>query len=207
MSLSRAALFLLIGALALGASAPAAVARASAVVPTAADLAAALPQLRTVRMGLILSMAGTPFYVARERGYLAAENIDLQFEPVQVTSESIAQVGTGADVERRRLRRLEPRTRRPDQVPARHNVRKRRLARAIRHRLGDHHVAVDRDQLDVDARYVDRTFEHRDGRDDAAGRDLADRRGGRNLLSDIRGCAGTAGQPDQEKCGDHSECF
>ncbi len=93
MSLSRAALFLLIGAVALGASAPAAVAGASAAV-SAAD-PAALPQLRTVRMGLILSMAGTPFYVARERGYLAAENIDLQFEPVQVTSESIAQVGTG----------------------------------------------------------------------------------------------------------------
>ncbi len=95
MSWSRVALVLLIGLLPLGASAPAAAGAAALAAPAAAAPAAPLPQLHPVRMGAILSMSVTPFYIALERGYLAAENIDLQFTPVQVTAESIAQVGTG----------------------------------------------------------------------------------------------------------------
>jgi len=45
-----------------------------------------------VRMGFILGISNTPFYVARERGYFEAAGIDVQHEPVQVTSEAIAHV-------------------------------------------------------------------------------------------------------------------
>ena len=99
MSASRVALLLLAGALALGLSAPAAVARtphAVAAAPVAA--AAAAPpaqQLRTVRMGLIPVIPSATFYVPMEKGYFAAEGIDLQWENVQVTAEAIAQVGAG----------------------------------------------------------------------------------------------------------------
>src|SRR5437016_5836933 len=56
----------------------------------------ATPQQRTkVRMGMILSIAGTPFFITQDRGYFAAENLDVDFEPVQVTSEAIAQVAAG----------------------------------------------------------------------------------------------------------------
>jgi NitT/TauT family transport system substrate-binding protein len=61
----------------------------------AAPEAAPLPQLRPVRMGMILSSGGAPLYLAQERGWFAAEGIDWQYEPLQVTSEALAQVGTG----------------------------------------------------------------------------------------------------------------
>jgi NitT/TauT family transport system substrate-binding protein len=46
-------------------------------------------------MGMILSISVTPIYIAMERGYLAEENVDLQYEPVQVTSQALTQVGAG----------------------------------------------------------------------------------------------------------------
>jgi NitT/TauT family transport system substrate-binding protein len=100
-------LLVLAGLLALG-GAPASAARASvapvsaaAFSPVAGPLPAeasgsAAPQQRTkVRMGMILSIAGTPFFITQDRGYFAAENLDVDFEPVQVTSEAIAQVAAG----------------------------------------------------------------------------------------------------------------
>jgi NitT/TauT family transport system substrate-binding protein len=95
MSPSRVALSLLIGLLTLGLGAPAAVARAPQPSPATDAALAPLPQARTIRMGMILAIGMAPIYVARERGYFAAENLDLQYEPVQVTSEAIAQVATG----------------------------------------------------------------------------------------------------------------
>ena len=46
-------------------------------------------------MGLILGLATAPLYIAVERGYFAAEQIDLQFESVQITSEALTQVSAG----------------------------------------------------------------------------------------------------------------
>jgi NitT/TauT family transport system substrate-binding protein len=74
---------------------PSAAPRAVLAAPSEAEPAAPLPQLRPVRMGMILSSTGAPFYLAHERGWFAAEGIDWQYEPLQVTSEALAQVGTG----------------------------------------------------------------------------------------------------------------
>ena len=97
MRTPRAAILALVGLLALGLSASPVGGRAPQPVSLAAvpEAAAPLPQLQTVRMGAILGLATTPFYLAKERGYLAAEGIDLQYEPVQVTAESIAQLAAG----------------------------------------------------------------------------------------------------------------
>jgi NitT/TauT family transport system substrate-binding protein len=83
MRLFRLALTLFGGLVVLAGTAP------------AAAPAAPLPQARTVRMGMILSMSTTPVYVAIERGYMAEENLDIQIEPVQVTSQALTQVGAG----------------------------------------------------------------------------------------------------------------
>jgi NitT/TauT family transport system substrate-binding protein len=97
---ARLMLLLVSGTLALGMGAPNAGPRApgaaaAAAAPEAARGAAALPQLRPVRMGLILGVATASFYVAQERGWFAAEGIDWQPEPLQVTSEALTQVATG----------------------------------------------------------------------------------------------------------------
>ncbi len=90
---------LLLGASVLAALAcapPAAPPRGAPAAPTAEPTtAAAPPALRTVRYGLIFSIGNTPAYIAHERGYFAAEGIDPQFEPVQVTSEALTQVSVG----------------------------------------------------------------------------------------------------------------
>ncbi len=91
----RSLLLLVVGALALGLAVPPGGARATAPAAPAAAEPAPPPQLRPVRMGMILALGMTPVYLARERGYFTAEGIDLQYEPVQVTSEAIAQVATG----------------------------------------------------------------------------------------------------------------
>ncbi len=109
MARSRLAMVLVIGALALGLGAPTAGGAAPvagtavgpalgaepAAVAEAASVAAPLPQLRPVRMGLILGVATASFYIAQERGWFTAEGIDWQYEPLQVTSEALAQVATG----------------------------------------------------------------------------------------------------------------
>src|SRR5687767_13116887 len=94
MSPMRLALLLLAGLLALsgGAASPLAPALAA---PDAAAPAVPAPQQRTVRQGFIPSINNAPAYLARERGHFAAEGIDWQWEPVQVTAEAIAQVGSG----------------------------------------------------------------------------------------------------------------
>ena len=94
MSLPRLALLVWTSLFAFGASAPALEGRGATAV-LAAPAPAPLPQLRPLRTGMILSIANTPFYVAQERGYFAAENLEWQYEPVQVTAEAIAQVGAG----------------------------------------------------------------------------------------------------------------
>jgi NitT/TauT family transport system substrate-binding protein len=89
MLLSRIALLVLAGVLALGLGGP---------QPAPGALAAPVaPQLqaRPLRMGMILSIGSTPTYVGLERGFFAAENLELRYEPVQVTSEAIAQLGAG----------------------------------------------------------------------------------------------------------------
>ncbi len=97
MALSRVGRLVAIGVLAFGvlASAGGPPGPAAAPVAAAAPEAAPLPQLRPVRMGLILSVATAPFYIAKERGWFLAEGLDWQYEPLQVTSEALAQVGTG----------------------------------------------------------------------------------------------------------------
>ena len=108
MALSRVAVLLVIGMLALGLGAPGVGARApdaaraaeavvvgAPVAEPAVEAAGVVPQLRPIRMGMIVSIAGAPFYVAKERGWFAAEGLDWQYEPLQVTSEALAQVGTG----------------------------------------------------------------------------------------------------------------
>ena len=93
MSLSRVAMLLLAGLLAFGVGGPVSVGVLGASAAEAP--AAPQPQAQRVNIGLILSIASTPIFVARDRGYFEAENVDLQYEPVQVTSEAIAQVGSG----------------------------------------------------------------------------------------------------------------
>jgi NitT/TauT family transport system substrate-binding protein len=94
-------MFVVIGALALGMGAPAAGAGTPGAVAAAepaavaAPAAGVLPQLRPVRMGLILGVATASFYIAQERGWFTAEGIDWQYEPLQVTSEALTQVATG----------------------------------------------------------------------------------------------------------------
>jgi len=101
-------LLVLAGLLAFSGAPASATARASVAPLSAATFSAvagpvraeatgsAAPQQRTkVRMGMILSIAGTPFFITQDRGYFTAENLDVDFEPVQVTSEAIAQVSAG----------------------------------------------------------------------------------------------------------------
>jgi NitT/TauT family transport system substrate-binding protein len=103
MTTTWVAIWLLAGLLALGVGAPPAIARVpQATAPAlpapemeAPGTTAAPPQLRTIRMGLILGLATAPLYIAVERGYFAAEQIDLQFESVQITSEALTQVSAG----------------------------------------------------------------------------------------------------------------
>jgi len=52
-------------------------------------------QQRTVRLGILPAIGQAPVYLSLERGYFQDEGIDLQWEPVQVTAEAIAQVGAG----------------------------------------------------------------------------------------------------------------
>ncbi|HLI27660.1 MAG TPA: ABC transporter substrate-binding protein [Chloroflexota bacterium] len=56
---------------------------------------APLPQLRVVRTGLIPIIPSATIFVALDKGYFAAEGIDLQWEPVTVTTDAMVQVGAG----------------------------------------------------------------------------------------------------------------
>jgi NitT/TauT family transport system substrate-binding protein len=98
VSVSRLAVLLLAGVLALGLSAPQAARapHAVAAAPAAAvEVAPPAQPLRPVRMGLIPVIPSATIFVPMDKGYFAAEGIDLQWENVQVTAEAIAQVGAG----------------------------------------------------------------------------------------------------------------
>jgi NitT/TauT family transport system substrate-binding protein len=95
MGLLRTALLVVTCLCALGGGAPVAGSGGSPPAVAAGEAPGPPRQLRPVRTGLILSIANTPFYIAQERGYFAAEGLAWQYEPVQVTAEAIAQVGAG----------------------------------------------------------------------------------------------------------------
>src|SRR5690349_7748099 len=80
-------LLVLAGLLASGGAPTSAAARASVAPATAAAFSpaavlapmeatgSAAPQRTKVRMGMILSIGGTPFFITQDRGYFAAENL------------------------------------------------------------------------------------------------------------------------------------
>jgi len=95
-------LLVLAGVLAFSGASSSAVARAAtapagaaAARVASAPAAAPLPQRARVKMGMILSIASTPVFITIDRGYFTAENIDFEYEPVQVTAEAISQVSAG----------------------------------------------------------------------------------------------------------------
>ncbi len=94
MRIARFSSLLLAILLALGVGSPGGVGPALAV-PGLAAPAEALVQQRTVRVGILPAIGLAPVFLGLERGYYQAEGIDFQWEPVQVTSEAIAQVGAG----------------------------------------------------------------------------------------------------------------
>jgi NitT/TauT family transport system substrate-binding protein len=96
VSLSRFALLALAALLALGG--PVAAVRATPVaaeVATASAPAAPLPQLTHIRTGLIPIIPSAVFFVPMDKGYFAQEGIEVDWQPVQVTTEAIAQVAAG----------------------------------------------------------------------------------------------------------------
>ena len=96
MSASRYALLALTALLALGGPAGALGARPStAEAATAGAPAAPLPQLTRIRTGLIPIIPSGVFFVPMEKGYFAEENIEIDWQPIQVTTEAIAQVAAG----------------------------------------------------------------------------------------------------------------
>ena len=110
MSLSRGAILILVAALALSAGALACAASSgvapahtgsvealSAARPVGGESSPAspLPQRTGVRIGLVPVIGTTAVYLAMDRGYFAAENIELEYETVQATSEAIAHVASG----------------------------------------------------------------------------------------------------------------
>ena len=94
----RYTILLLVCLLAMGGGPPAVVARAPATAESslaAPAPAAPLPQRTRLTMGLIPVIPSATVFVPFEKGYFAAENIDFQWEVVQVTSEAIAHVASG----------------------------------------------------------------------------------------------------------------
>jgi ABC-type nitrate/sulfonate/bicarbonate transport system substrate-binding protein len=93
----RYTILLLVCLLAMGGGPPAVVARAPATAESslaAPAPAAPLPQRTRLTMGLIPVIPSATVFVPFEKGYFAAENIDFQWEVVQVTSEAIAHVAS-----------------------------------------------------------------------------------------------------------------
>jgi NitT/TauT family transport system substrate-binding protein len=98
VSVSRYALLALAALLALGGPTAAAASRPSAA---AAEMAAGSapaappPQLTRIRTGLIPIIPSAVFFVPMDKGYFAQEGIEVDWQPVQVTTEAIAQVAAG----------------------------------------------------------------------------------------------------------------
>jgi NitT/TauT family transport system substrate-binding protein len=108
MSVSRGAILVLAAILALsagvapsaasGSGAAASTASSAALapaLPTGGESSPAPPQRTRVKMGMILSIGATAYFITMDRGYFAAEGIELEYEPIQVTSEAIAHVASG----------------------------------------------------------------------------------------------------------------
>src|SRR5712692_3189137 len=110
MSISRGGILVLVAVLALSACAPPPAASSgvapahlgsvealSAARPVGGESSPAspLPQRTPVRIGLVPVIGATAVYLAMDRGYFAAENIELEYETVQATSEAIAHVASG----------------------------------------------------------------------------------------------------------------
>ena len=110
MSVSRGAVLILAVLLALSVGAPPAAsvggaglagggaseaARVAVPAAEAESPAAPLPQRTRVRMGLIHSIGATAYYLTQDRGYFAAENLEVEWEPIPVTSDAIVHVASG----------------------------------------------------------------------------------------------------------------
>lgn len=63
--------------------------------PTAVEPTAAPAELKTVRLGYVPVMIYAPLYVGIERGYFAAEGIQIESTPVQGGSEPVVQMAAG----------------------------------------------------------------------------------------------------------------
>jgi NitT/TauT family transport system substrate-binding protein len=66
-----------------------------AAAETASAPAGPLPQLTRIRTGLIPIIPSAVFFVPMDKGYFAQEGIEVEWQPVQVTAEAIAQVASG----------------------------------------------------------------------------------------------------------------
>ena len=98
MSVSRYALLALTALLPLSGPTAAAATRppaAAAEIVPASAAAVPLPQLTRIRTGLIPIIPSAVFFVPMDKGYFAQEGIEVDWQPVQVTTEAIAQVAAG----------------------------------------------------------------------------------------------------------------
>jgi len=93
----RYALLALTALLALGGPTAAAVGRPTPAAARggASAPAAPLPQLTRIRTGLIPIIPSAVFFVPMDKGYFAQEGIEVDWQPIQVTSEAMAQVAAG----------------------------------------------------------------------------------------------------------------
>jgi NitT/TauT family transport system substrate-binding protein len=95
---NKYALLVLTALLALGGPAGSLPMQPSAAAAEAANangLMAPLPQLTRIRTGLIPIIPSATFFVPMDKGYFAQEGIEVDWQPIQVTTEAIAQVAAG----------------------------------------------------------------------------------------------------------------
>lgn len=95
MSHARIALLALMALLLLGGSVPSLAVAPPAGAAPADSAAAQQPQLRRVVLGLIPIIPSATIFVPKDKGYFAAEGLDVDWEVIQVTSEAMAQVAAG----------------------------------------------------------------------------------------------------------------
>ncbi|HEY7062667.1 MAG TPA: ABC transporter substrate-binding protein [Chloroflexota bacterium] len=97
MSVSRYAVLALVALVALGGPTAAAATRppVAAAEPAAVAPAAPLPQLTRIRTGLIPIIPSAVFFVPMDKGYFAQEGVEIDWQPIQVTTEAISQVAAG----------------------------------------------------------------------------------------------------------------
>jgi NitT/TauT family transport system substrate-binding protein len=68
----------------------------SSTAPTTAAAAAPLvPQRTQVAVGFVPAVQEAPYYVAKDKGYFDAENLDVDLLPVRASAEAVTQVGVG----------------------------------------------------------------------------------------------------------------